>query len=151
MRGDGTVFAEGIGGYIDAATDGTRDFAASDGDAAKVLRAVIVGDEVDGAAIGGKAGAAHAAVEGERQHFGFAAGGRSDGEMVGGVDHGLDVSLGDVGDPFAVGRPRGLAVRAGIGGDLGGVGSLIGAIGGDDPDVRVVVAVGVGSAVTGKS
>jgi hypothetical protein len=31
------------------------------------------------------------------------------------------------------------------------VGSLIGAIGGDDPEIGVVVAVGVESAVAGKS
>ena len=93
LRGDGAVFAERIGSDVETAADGTRDFAAGDGDAAKIFRAVIVGDEIDGVAVGGEARAADAAIESECENFGFAAGGGRDGEMVRGVDHGLDVGL----------------------------------------------------------
>src|SRR5258708_16009703 len=66
--------------------------------------------------------------------------------MVGGINHGLDIGLGDESDPFTVGRPRGRAVRAGVGGDLSEVRAFVGVVSRDDPDVRVVVAVGVGRA-----
>ncbi len=66
--------------------------------------------------------------------------------MMSSVNHVLDVGLGDEGDPFTVGRPRGSAVGAGIGGDLGKVRALVGVVGGDDPDVGVVIAIGIGSA-----
>ena len=66
--------------------------------------------------------------------------------MVGGIDHSLDVGFGYEGDPFAVGGPGWRAIRAGICSDLSEVRAFVGVVGGGDPDVRVVVAIGVGSA-----
>ena len=135
----------------DAAADGASDVSPGCGDAAKILRAIIFRNEIDGVAIGGKARAAHTAVESERQNFCFAAGGRSDGEMVRGVVNGFGVDLADEGDPFPVGRPGGRAVRAGIRGDLRQVRALVGVFGVNDPDVGVEVAVGIGrGAVAGE-
>ena len=47
----------------------------------KILRAVVVGDEIDGLAVWSKMGVADDAVEGESEDFGGAAGGGRDGEM----------------------------------------------------------------------
>src|SRR6266436_2672903 len=151
LRSDCAVFAERIRGYSQAAADGARDFTASDKNATETFCAVVVGNKVDGAAVGGETRSAHAAVECESQDFRLTTGGRGDREMVGRVDHGLDVGLADEGDPFAIGRPGGRAVGTGIGGDLREVRTFVGGIGSDDPDVRVVSGVGIGSgAVAGK-
>ncbi len=107
LSGDCAVFAERIRSHNKAAADGPRDFAAGNGDAAEIFCAVIVGNEINGAAIGGEARAVDAAVEREGQNLCFATGRRNDGEMMGGVNHGLEVGLGNEGDPFAVGRPSG--------------------------------------------
>ena len=103
MRGDRAVFAERIRGHNKATADGARDFTTADGDAAEIFCAVVVCNEVDGAAVGGETRATDAAVECQSQNFRLAAGGRSDGEMMSGVDHGLHVDFADEGDPFAVG------------------------------------------------
>src|SRR4029077_7407134 len=95
---------------------------------------------------GGETRAAHAAVECESQDFRLAAPGRGEGELLGGVDHGLQVCLADEIDPFAIGRPGGRTVGAGIGGDLREVCAFVGIVRGDNPDVGVVGAVGVGRA-----
>ena len=67
--------------------------------------------------------------------------------MMGGVVEEFGVEHGDVGDGFAVGGPGGGHVDAGIGGDLGEVGAVVWVVdvGWNDPDVRVVGEVGVGS------
>ena len=155
MCGDGAVFAERIRGHSEAAADGACDFPAGDGDAAEIFGAVIVRNEINGAALRGETRATDAAVEGEGQNLCFASGGRSDGEMMGGVDHVLDVGLADEGEPLAVGRPSGRAIGAGIDGDLREVGALViwrcarradDIVRGDDPDVGVVVTIGIGCA-----
>ena len=53
----------------------------------------------------------------------------------------LCIELRGVGDPLAVGRPRGLVVFAGICRDLGQVRAFVVVIRGDGPDIRVVGGV----------
>src|SRR6266478_344414 len=120
LRSDCAVFAERIRGYSQAAADGARDFTASDRNATETFCAVVVGNKVDGAAVGGETRSAHAAVECESQDFRLTTGGRGDREMVGRVDHGLDVGLADEGEAFAVGRPGGLGIVEVAGRDLCG-------------------------------
>src|ERR1700688_4699116 len=85
------------------------------------------------------------AVEGEGEDFGGATGGWRDGEVTGGVVEELGFEHGDVGYGFAVERPTRGIVYAGVGSDLGEVSAPVGIGGGDDPDVCVVVKVGIGS------
>ena len=87
------------------AADGASDFAAGNRDAAKILRAIVFGDEVDEAAISRKARTVDAAIEGQGENFSFAAVRWSNGEMLRGVVDGLDVDLANEREPFAVGRP----------------------------------------------
>src|SRR5260370_7936404 len=134
---DGAIFAERIVGHNKAARDRARDFAAGDSDAAEIFCPVIVGNEINGAAIRGEARATDTAVEREGQNLGFASGGRSDSKMMGGVDHGLEVGLRDEGDPFAVGGPRRRAVGAGSGGDLPELPALIVIIAAPHPPIAL--------------
>ena len=115
--------------------------------------AVIVCDEIDEFAVGREMGIGDHAVEGEGEDFGGAAGGGRDGEMVGGIVEEFRVEHGDVGDGLAVGGPCGRHVDAGICGDLGEVGAFVWVVdvGWNNPDVRVVVGIGVaGRAVAGE-
>src|SRR5260370_19303188 len=63
LRGDRSVFTEGIGGYGEAAADGAGDLTASDRNAAEILRSVIFGNEIDEAALLGTTLAADAPVK----------------------------------------------------------------------------------------
>src|SRR6267378_4451283 len=66
----------------EAAADGAGDLAAGDGDAADVLRAVVVGHEIDGFAVGRKTRGDTHTVERESKNFGFAANGGRDGDVL---------------------------------------------------------------------
>jgi len=121
----------------EAVGDGAGDLAAGDEDATDVLGAVVVGNEIDGFAVGREARSNTYAIEGERKDFGLAASGGGNGDVLGGVVEELGIELGDVGEPLAVGRPGGCGVGAGVGGDLRGMrarraGDIVRS---DDPDV----------------
>ena len=130
LGGDIAAFCERVGVEHQAAGDRARDFAACDGDLRQILGAVVVGDEVDGLAVGSEAKVADAAVEAAGEDFGFATGGRGEAQVLGGVLHQLGLGLRDVGDPLSIGRPGGVVVFAWVGGDLGEVRALVG-VGGD--------------------
>src|SRR6266403_1259117 len=124
--------------------DGAGDFAAGYGDATDVLGAVVVGNEINGFAVGREARCDADAIKGERKDFGLAARGGGDGDVLGGVIEELGIELGDISEPLTVRRPGGCGVGAGVGGDLRGIRSLIiwrrarragDIVRGDDPDV----------------
>jgi hypothetical protein len=69
------------------------------------LSAVIVGKEVDILAVGRKLRFAGDAVERQGEDLGFTAGGGGDGYVLGCVFKQTRLDLGNVSDPFAVGRP----------------------------------------------
>jgi hypothetical protein len=73
LRGDRTVFGEGIVPDHQAAADWAGDFSASDGNAAEILRAVVFGSEVEETAVGGKARAVNAAIKGASKNIGLPA------------------------------------------------------------------------------
>src|SRR6202521_5118988 len=98
------------------------------GDAAEVLGAVVIGNEVDGLAVRGEARGADVAVKGQGEDLGFAAGSRSDGQMGSAVFEQLRLQLSDVGDPLPVGRPGRGAILAWIGRYLGEVRALVGIV-----------------------
>jgi hypothetical protein len=115
---------------VDHETAGNRagDLTAGDEDTADVLGAVVIGNEIDGFAVGREVRSDTHAVERERKNFGFAANGGRDGDVLGGVVEELGIELGDVGEPLAVGRPGGYGVCAGVGGDLSGMRAFVGIV-----------------------
>src|SRR5712664_1851820 len=86
----------------ETAGDGAGDLAAGDEDAADVLRAVVVGNEVNGFTVGREARCDADAIKGERKDFGLSARGGGDGDVLGGVIEELGIELGDVSEPLAV-------------------------------------------------
>lgn len=151
LRGDVAGFGDGKGIDHEAAGNGASEVFATRRDAEKVLRAVVVGDEVDGLAVGRETRRADHAVEGKSEDFGWSAGGRRDGKMARGVVEEVRVEHRDVSDGLAVGRPCGLIVEARVGGDLSEMSALVGIAGVDGPDVGVVSEVRIGSgAVAGE-
>src|SRR5712671_4187656 len=119
LGGNVAILAEGIGVEHEAAGNRTGDIAAGDGNAGENLRAVVIGDEVDGAAVGREARLGGVAVEGLGENAGRAASGRRDGNVMCGVLEEVRVELSGVGKELAVRRPSRLGVVTGIGGDLG--------------------------------
>src|SRR5260370_40366015 len=135
LRRAGNVFAGGVGREGEVSANGSSDIAAGNRDAAKVLRAVVLGDEVDEAAISRKTRTVDGAIEGQGENFRFAAVRWRDGEMLRGVVDGLDVDLADERRPFAGGRPGGRMIRAAIRGDAREVRAFVAVVGIDDPNV----------------
>src|SRR5271168_2309083 len=91
------------------------------------------------------------AIERFGQNFYRAAAGGRDGEMFGGVLEKFRSKLSDEGDVCAVGRPGGGVIFAGAGGDFCQVRAFVGVVRGNDPDVAVVIGVGIGrGAVAGE-
>src|SRR6266404_7492623 len=82
LGGDVAIFAERIGVKDKAAGDGAGNLSAVCRDATEILRAVVVADEVDGAAVGGKAWLGGIAVEQLSEDAGCAARCWRDGYMV---------------------------------------------------------------------
>src|SRR5258708_5793695 len=146
LSGDDAVFAKRIRSHVETAANGARDLPARNCDAAEILRAIIFGDEIDGAAIGGKARPVHAAVKCGSENLLCAAYRWSDGQVLRGVINGFDVGLADEGDPLAIRGPGGRVVGAGIGGDLREVSAFVRIVRRNDPDVGVEIAVRVGRA-----
>ena len=70
--------------------------------------------------------------------------------MAGIVIEKMRIQLGDICNPFAVRGPGGRRVGAGIRRELGEVRALIGIVDGNDPNVRLVVSIGVRRAVAAK-
>src|SRR5579864_363839 len=66
--------------------------------------------------------------------------------MLRGIPEEMRVELRDVRDPFPVGRPGGLIIRAGIGGDLREMCALIGSVCRNDPNIGVTRGVRIGRA-----
>ena len=111
-------------------------------DGRRIHRAIIDGENGDRLSIGRKDRVADGAVEFSGEIARFSTSGRHDGEVAAAVLLILRLAAVDVGDELAVGAPGGRAfVGAGKGGELarGGVGR-----GGDDEDIGVDGAVGIG-------
>src|SRR5580700_10871998 len=105
--------------------DCSRYFSAGGRDAEKILRSVVIGNEVNELAVRREARRPRHAVEGQREHFGFTTSGWRNRNVVGGIDKKLRIKLGDVGDRLAIGGPGGRAIRTDIRGDLRQVRALV--------------------------
>src|SRR6266699_6380532 len=125
LRDEVSRFGERVVVDHQAASDGAGDFSADRGDAADILRAVIVGDEIDELSVWREAGNRDHAVESQSEDLGFAAGGRRNGKVFGGVIEEVRIELRDVGDPLAVRGPSRGAIRARVCGDLSEMGPLV--------------------------
>src|SRR6266571_2978324 len=101
LRDEVSRFGERVVVDHQAASDGAGDFSAGSGDAADILRAVIVGDEIDELSVWREAGDCDHAIESQSEDLGFAAGGRRNGKVFGGVIEEVRIELRDVGDPLA--------------------------------------------------
>ncbi len=100
-----------------------------------ILSTVIVGDKVDGLAIGREARLGGHAVEALGEDFRLAAVSGRDSNMLRRVVEKLEVHGSRVGDPLSIGRPSGMFLLAGKIGDLHRVGALVGVVGEHHPDV----------------
>ena len=114
---------------------GRRNLAARGGNAAQVLRAVIVSDEINKFAVRRKARLGGHAVQGPGEDFGFAAAGGRDANVTGAVDEELGIGLGSYAIHLPSGDQAGESSSTGAGRDLRRVRALVGVVGGDDPDV----------------
>jgi hypothetical protein len=111
------------------------------------LLTAVLEDEVDRPPVGREAWSGSHPVQLFSQDPGLTSPRRRDRQMVGGVDDGVGVGGGDVGDGRTVRAPRRCSIRAAVGRDLQERLSEVGVVGGDDPDVGVVVGIGVGGSV----
>ena len=73
LRGDGVIFAERISSDHEAAANRARDLSAADGNAAKILRAVVFGGEVDVLAVIRKTQVVNVAIKSTRKDMGLPA------------------------------------------------------------------------------
>ena len=89
------------------APDRANDLASGHGDPAEILRAIVIGDEIEVLPVRGKTGDGHHAIESKGYELGLAAGGGSDGKMFGGVVEEVGIHLRHVGDPLSVWGPGG--------------------------------------------
>ena len=86
------------------APDRANDLASGHGDPAEILRAIVIGDEIEVLPVRGKTGDGHHAIESKGYELGLAAGGGSDGKMFGGVVEEVGIHLRHVGDPLRSGK-----------------------------------------------
>ena len=130
--------------------DGGADRASVDRHPREVLFAVVLHRREHRAPVSRELRVEHVAVEFPGENRGLAAGGGSYREVVGGVDIGGGVGGAPVGDQGAVGRKGRRFVRSRIGGHLDEGLTLVGVVRVHDPDVGVVVAVGIARPVAGE-
>ena len=151
LGSDFSSFPDGVIVDHQAAANRPRNLSSRRGNAAKILRAIIVGDEIYRFSVRRKMRIDNHAIERLSEDFGVAAARGNYCEVLGAIfKHGRIETRG-VGDPLAVGRPCRGAVFTGIFSHLGNVRAFVGVIGGDRPDVRVVRGVRIRSgAVAGK-
>ncbi len=121
--------------------------AAVDRHPGQVLLAAVLHRRQDRAPVRRELRVEGVAVEGAGQDGRRAAGSRRHPQVIEGIDDGVRLGDGLVGDQASIRRERWRCVGAGVAGDLGERLLCCSRVGRDHPDVGVVVAVGVGGTV----
>ncbi len=135
------VFRERVSVDVQPPTNGSGDLSVGKVHLRQCLRAVIIGEEIDGLPIRRKARLAGHPVKRLSENLCLATTRRRDSDVPGGIVEEFQVSRSGVGEPLPVGRPGRVILLPREIGDLRGVSALVGIVGGHHPDVGIVCSV----------